>query len=102
MKGKNCISDDYWLTDGDVPYFTVELDLDTLKKFESKMLDHLSILRIFTPNGFIHHFLSMPLVILKFLIQNKYLMESTIAGRIKIYFPGLYPKLRKIYRNIQG
>jgi len=102
MKNENCISDDYWLTDGDVPYFTVELDLNTLKKFENKMLDHLSILRIFTLNGFIHHFLSMPLVILKFLMQNKYLIKLIIGEGIKIYFPGLYPNLRKLYRNIRG
>ena len=102
MKGENCISDDYWLTDGDVPYFTVELDLNTLKKFESKMLDHLSILRIFTFRGFIHHFLRMPLVILKFLMQNKYLITLIIGQGIKIYFPGLYPKLRKLYLNIWG
>ncbi|MCK4735417.1 MAG: radical SAM protein [Methanophagales archaeon] len=102
MKNENCISDDYWLTDGDVPYFTVEVDLNTLKKFESKMLDHLSILRIFTLNGFIHHFLSMPLVILKFLMLNKYLIKSIIGIGIKINFPGLYPKLRKLYRNIGG
>lgn len=102
MKNKNCISDEYWLTDGDVPYFTVELDLNTLKKFESKLLDHLSILRIFTFKGFKYHLLSMPLVILKFLMQNKYLIKSIIGERIKINFPGLYPKVRKLYRNIRG
>ncbi|KFD40731.1 hypothetical protein HX99_05630 [Peptococcaceae bacterium SCADC1_2_3] len=102
MKNENRISDDYWLLDGDVPYFTVELDLDTLKEFESKMLDHLSILRIFTFKGFIHHFLSMPLVILKFLMGNKYLIISIIVEGIKINFPSLYPKLRKLYQSIRG
>jgi len=102
MKNKNCISDEYWLTDGDVPYFTVELDLNTLKKFESKLLDHLSILRIFTFKGFIHHFLSMPLVILKFLMRNKYVITAIIGESVKINFPGLYPKVRKLYRNIRG
>ncbi len=102
MKSENCISDDYWLTDGDVPYFTVEHGLRTLKKFESKMLDHLSILRIFTLNGSIYHFLDRPLAILKFLMQNKYLIKLIIREGIKIYFPGLYPNLRKLYRNIGG
>jgi len=100
MKDENCISDDYWLTDGDVPYFTVELDLNTLKKFESKMLDHLSILRIFTLNGFIHHFLSMPLVILKFLMQNKYLIESRILALIKRISPSVYNFIYKSYYKL--
>lgn len=102
MKNRNGISDDYWLTDGDVPYFTVELDLNTLKKFESKMLGHLSILRIFTFKGFIYHFLSMPLVISKFLMQNKNIFIETIGEIIKINFPSLYPKVLKLYRNIRG
>ncbi len=101
MKNRNCISDDYWLSDGDVPYFTVELDLNTLKKFENKMLDHLSVTRIFTPNGFRHHFLSMPLVILKFLMQKKYLIISIIGETIRINFPWLYLRLRKLYLNIR-
>ncbi len=102
MKNGNCISDDYWLTDGHTPFFTVELDLNILRKFESKMLDHLSILRIFIFRGFIHHFLSMPLVILKFLMQNKYLIKLIISEGIKINLPDLYPKVCKLYRNIRG
>ena len=97
MKHENCISDDYWLGDGDIPYFTVELDLNTLKKLEAKMLDHLSILRILTPNGFIHHFLRMPLVILKFLMQNKYLITSIIGEPIKLISPSIYNFIRKSY-----
>lgn len=101
MKENNCISDNYWLTDEDVPYFTAELNLNTLKKFEGKMLDHLSISRIFTFKGFIYHFLSMPLVILKFLMQNKYLILSIIGEKIRINFPWLYPKLRKLWFQIR-
>jgi len=96
MKNKNCISDDYWLTDGNVPYFTVELNYSTLKKFENKMLDHLSILRIFTFKGFIHHFLSMPLVVLKFLMHNKYLIKSITAETMKRHCPSIL----KFYKQL--
>lgn len=99
MKSKNRLSDDYWLSDGDVPYFTVENDINTLKKLENKMLNHLSILRIFTLNGFIHHFLSMPLVILKFLMQNKCLVQSIIGESIKSISPSIYNFSHKLYKS---
>ncbi len=66
------------------------------------MLDHLSIERILTPKGFIHHFMSMPLVILKFLYQNKRdknLIKGIPIASIKTMSPPIYNLLYRIYRS---
>jgi len=102
MKEKGCISDDYLLTDKDAPYFTAEHSLKTLKRFENKMLNHLSIVRIFTPKGFFYHFLAMPLIILKFLFHNKYLIKLIIWEALGIYFPHLRIKLYKLYKRVES
>lgn len=99
MKQRGVISDDYWMTDQDVPYCTIEHDLEALTHFENKMLDHLSIDRIFSWNGFRYHFLSMPGVIIRFFWQHPSVLKSLIANNIKNRWPRFYGKL---YLMIKG
>lgn len=102
MQSRGYISDGYWMSDKDVPYFTVEHDVRALKKFENRMLDHLSIERILTYRGFVCHFLSMPFTILKFLVYNTHLFKSIIGGAVKTYSPYLYIKLYRLYQRNSG
>jgi len=99
MKNSGCISNDYWLSDKNVPYFTVEHSLKNLKIFENRLANNLCIARIFTLGGFFHHFLSMPLIILRFLIRHKYFLLVIIGESIKVYSPYLYIKLYKLYQK---
>jgi anaerobic magnesium-protoporphyrin IX monomethyl ester cyclase len=68
-KRKGFITDDYWMTDKCVPYYTFEHSYKKLQKFENILMDHVSITRIFTWNGFRYHFLKMPLRITCFIIK---------------------------------
>lgn len=45
MKKAGKIDDDYWLTDGPVPYYTVEHDLGTLNRFKDQLLDRIALSR---------------------------------------------------------
>jgi len=105
MKDQSCISDDYWLTDNNVPYFTAEHDYATLLKFEIKLLSHVSILKILTFQGFIHHFLCKPLIISRFLLQNRGLIKVLMIEALRtpivcagIRFPDFFHKLQKFRR----
>lgn len=84
-KNRGKFSDDFWASDEPVPYFTIENDLSTLKRWENKILDNCSIARILTIKGFINHFLSMPGVIIKYLITNKSVARSVISETINAY-----------------
>lgn len=85
MKNRGALSDNYWLSDKEVPYFTADHDIGTLKRFENKMLDNLSIMRILTYRGFVGHFLNSPLGILKFLIHNGYLLKQIMVEGARSY-----------------
>lgn len=103
MKKSGAINDDYWLGDQPVPYFTVEHDLSALAEFEEMMMDTLSITRITTLRGFRKHFLSMPHVIVRFLLQrrNRDILVNIIADLIQKNAPQLHASLRRIYRRVR-
>lgn len=90
MKKAGKITDDYWLTDQAVPYFTVEHDLEVLKKFEEQMANMLSVTRIFTPQGFRQHFMIMPMKILRFILKrnNRGALTEAVKNALSCYFPG--------------
>jgi len=105
MLKKNLISDNYWLTDKDAPYFTAEHNEETLINFEKIMLSHLSIQKIFTLKGFFNQFLSMPTVIIKFIVHsslhNKGLLLSLIAEIIKSKSPAAYRLTYNTYKKLR-
>ena len=107
MKASGHISDQFWLTDRDVPYFTAEHNLSALMRFEQKMLAHLSTLKILTLDGFRYHFLDNPATVLRFLRQNRHLAKAILVEAVKtpavaltIRFPGLLDQLRRLRRRI--
>lgn len=51
-KGNGMISDDYWLTDKPVPFFTAEHSLDKLDEYKEKIRDYIALKKIFTLKGF--------------------------------------------------
>ena len=52
MKAAGCIDDEFWLTEKPVPYFTVEHPFAKLIEFEERMMNELSVDRVFSPEGF--------------------------------------------------
>jgi len=101
MKAAGKISDDFWMTEQPVPYFTVEHDVATLTRFENEMLENLSFLNIFTFRGFYRHFLRMPLGITRFFIKpsNGKILLSVLAAAAQRNFPVIYAKLYAAYKN---
>lgn len=100
MKKRGKISDDFWLSGRPVPYFTAEQDLGTLIKFEEKLMNHLSIFRIFNPKGFIHHFMNMPLTIIRFLLRIEPREAlSVIKVPLQHNFPRLCAFLLRMYKT---
>ena len=70
MRNQGAINDDYWLTENDVPFYTVENSYQKLLEYENKVMDNVSLERIFTIKGFVGHFLKMPIPIMIFIINN--------------------------------
>ena len=101
MKKSDCIDDDFWLSEKQVPYYTVEHSLEKLVEFENRIMDSVSIGRVFTLRGFKNHFLIMPLVIIKFILQNKEILRIITSTPIKLNSPNLYIRLRRLYRRIR-
>lgn len=56
MKKAKGIDDDFWLTDRAAPYFTVEYPFSKLVDFENRIMNELSIDRVFTLQGFRRQF----------------------------------------------
>jgi len=104
MKKAGAINDDFWLTDAQVPYFTVDHDLPSLVRFEDEMMDSLSYLRIFTRRGFVRHFLKMPLAVAGALLKkrNRRLLFAALAYPIRVHFPDLYRRLFFTYRRFRA
>lgn len=102
MKERGVISDDYWLTDRPVPYFTAEHSYDELCAYEERMMVHLSLSRIFTRQGFLHHFCSMPITIIRFLAasKNRDILTAIIREFMMRHFPGVVPVMTSIYKKI--
>jgi radical SAM superfamily enzyme YgiQ (UPF0313 family) len=104
MKQSGRISDEFWLGEQPVPYFTVEHDLAALMRFEETMMNHLSVARIFTWQGFVHHFLAMPLAIVRFLLntRHKEILTGIVDETLRKRLGPLYPVIRKCYKSLQG
>lgn len=52
MKAQGCIDDEFWMTEASVPYFTVEHTFAKLVEFEERMMNELSVDRVFSCEGF--------------------------------------------------
>lgn len=103
MKRAGKITDEYWLTDGDCPNYTVEHDVHTIMEMRRYILKRVSILRIFTPIGFFHQFANAPLKLLEVLWHNPQTIKFALGDSFSIMFPKLYRKLRgdKIERRYE-
>lgn len=101
MKKHGRINDDFWLTEEQVPYYTVEHSLKKLIEYENRIMDCVSISRIFTFRGFRNQFLAMPLIIIKYIMQNRDKMKIIISSPIELYFPNLYRKMHRLYKKIR-
>lgn len=102
MKDSGKITDDFWMTTKPVPYFTAEHDLAGLVRFEEKMMQNLSFLRILSFRGFTRHFMSVPLMISKTLLKakNRKILLSVLTAPLKQKFPAAYAAAYKFYQKI--
>ena len=96
MKGHGSIDDEYWMTEKRVPYYTVDHDVYKLIEYENFILDRTGIERIFSLNGFKHHFLKMPRSILRHLLNHKEFVPHVVSMPIKSFSPSIYSYIRKI------
>ncbi|WP_321431336.1 B12-binding domain-containing radical SAM protein [uncultured Methanolobus sp.] len=101
MKNSGEITDDFWMSDEPVPYFTVEHDVNELIEYENIILDHVSLYRILTFSGFKNHFLVMPTTIIRFILKNRNLLPTILAMPIKLHFPELHTKIQRLYNRIK-
>jgi radical SAM superfamily enzyme YgiQ (UPF0313 family) len=86
MKNAGHINDDFWLSDKPVPYYTVEHSFKKLVEFEERIMNSVSIGRIFTLKGFKNHFMKVPRPILGYAIKHPRHLAGIIKGTIKGYF----------------
>lgn len=104
MKDAGKIDDDYWLTDGDCPNFTLEHDLHTIMEMRRYLLKRVSFLRIFTPVGFFHQVFNAPRQLLEVVIYHPETVKFALAESFAIIFPKAYRYLRgdKIERRYEN
>lgn len=101
-KRAGAISDDYWLTDKRVPYYTVDHDLAKLTEFENYILDRTSVRRAFTPNGLKYQFLRMPGPIIRHLLKHKNFIPHVAAWTVQCTFPRAYAGLKSVYSRVRA
>ena len=103
MKEAGKIDDDYWLTDGDCPNFTLEHDLHTLMEMRRYLLKRVSFLRIFTPIGFVTQFFNAPKNLLEVVWYHPENIKYALGDSFSIMFPRMYRILRgdKIERRYE-
>ena len=103
MKQAGKIDDNYWLTDGDCPNYTVEHDVHTIMEMRRYILKRVSFLRIFTPIGFFHQFFNAPRNLLEVIWYHPENLKYALGDSFSIMFPKLYRKLRgdKIERRYE-
>lgn len=94
MKEAGKIDDDYWLTDGDCPNFTLEHDLHTIMEMRRYLLKRVSFLRIFTPIGFVTQFFNAPKNLLEVVWNHPENIKFALGDSFSMMFPKLYRKLR--------
>ncbi|CAD6491935.1 MAG: Ribosomal protein S12 methylthiotransferase RimO [Candidatus Argoarchaeum ethanivorans] len=99
MKNAGQIDDDFWLSDKSVPYYTVEHNSKKLIEFENKIMYGVAIDRILTLRGFKNHFLKMPMVITKYILQNKEFVTVIFGASLKLNFPNIHAIIHKLYKN---
>ena len=95
MKEKGHITDDFWMAEEPVPFFTVEHDLDGLIRFEETMMNHLSVSRALTVKGFFLHSLRFPFKITRFLYRTRStgLWQGVLLEPVRLYFPKLHTRI---------
>jgi len=93
-KAAGTIDDSYWLTDKPTPLFTVEHSTKELKQYKDIMLNHISLSRYFTLQGFIRQ-VSMTPYIIKFLISSMPRIPMVILHVAQRFYPRIYTSLRR-------
>lgn len=99
------LSDEYWLTNKPIPFYTAEHNEGQLFKYKEQLLDHIALNRMFTFRGFrnqakmipyiIRHFAKMP-----FFARIEFL--NTVFYKYKVRHPGLYKLIRFFYRSLKS
>lgn len=85
MKEAKCVDDDFWMSDKPVPYYTVEHSLAKLVNFENRMMNELSIDRVFTVQGFKCQFPLMWKEIACYFLRHPRHFASRVKYGIKIF-----------------
>jgi len=98
-KNAGAITDEYWLTDKPVPYFTVEHTIEELKYYKEEMLNHISLTKLLTPKGFIGQFDMIPYII-KFTIHNTHQIPMILEHLAQRFFPTFYHKYKLFTGNV--
>ncbi len=99
MKKAGQIDNDFWLSEKPVPYYTVEHKFEKLVEFENRIMDSVARDRILTLRGFKNHFLKMPIVIIKHILQNKEIVTAVIGTSLKLNFPNIHTIAHRLYKN---
>ncbi len=90
MKSAGRITDEYWMTEETIPYYTVDHSLEQLKKYEDYMMDRISLSNSLMARGFCKHFLKMPIQIIKHFLRNKDSLFIAVDASLKRYIPHYY------------
>ncbi len=80
------ITDDYWLTDKPVPFYTIEHSEAELFAMKKVLLDHIALKRIWTLDGFTHQWDMLP-----YTIPFAFSQRDKIAAMVKRKL-GIKPK----------
>lgn len=96
-KKAHAISDSYWLTEKQTPFFTVEHNKQKLLSYQSFVRDGISLKRFFTPRGFIRQYYMAPWI-MKFFLSNIPRYPLYIRFIIQRYFPSAYEGIRQLLR----
>lgn len=99
-KAAGQINDDYWLSDKEVPFFTVEHSIDTLRAMKRELLTYISVRRLVTHKGLQRQWKMLP-YIARYIWRERGIIADKIRRRVR----GLVRKVirvQKVVRSLLG
>ncbi len=81
-KRAGMVSDDYWMTEGKVPPYTVEHSLAALLKLKEEITSHISLRKIITAKGFLRQIAMFPHVV-KWGFQTRRVIAFGVTEKVR-------------------
>ncbi len=102
LKASGQIDDDYWLTNGPTPLFTIEHSREELFKLKELLLNSISLDRFLTPRGFLAQIDMLPHVV-RHIYGKPSVLRTMLAQSLRTFLPAsAFLAAKKMYHALKA